>query len=95
MTNPVRTRLEQARTLIASPHNWQKGSLCNGHGRFCLVGAVQAACQRAVELQTRCLKQLGFALPLEFDSLPAFNDHQGTKHSDVLALFDQAIDLID
>ena len=95
MTNPVRTHLEKARALIASPHHWQKGSLCNGRGRFCLVGAVQAACPRAVNLQVRCLKQLGFALPLEFDSLPAFNDYQSTTHSDVLALFDKAIDLID
>ena len=104
MTNTVRTRLEKVRSLIASPHHWLKGSLCNGHGRYCLLGAVQAVCPSAKRsftgtppssIKNQCLRQLSYALPLDFDSLAQFNDHRSTEHKDVLALIDTAIDLID
>lgn len=91
--------LRDLRDLLEPPQNWIKGAYARDEHGFlagsthplatcwCLSGAVTrvAPSHQVVARIYRLLARRGFV------SLPEFNDHPDTTHSDVLELLDEAI----
>ncbi len=86
--------LIRARALIAYPVNWCKGEY-RINKKFCAVGAAYTGCGSGSKARDNALKALTLCLPKPYVSVPTFNDHRNTKHSDILALYDRAIELCD
>lgn len=105
--NHVQVELTRAKALISDPEKWTKHGFAKdeeGHPVspiaynakcFCTVGALycvlgsdyggQSLALQALEAASKDLHNL--------HSVPRFNDSPVTKHADVLALFDRAIEL--
>lgn len=100
-------RLLDARSRIADPGHWIKGTF-RRDDRYCTVGALREACpsdnaRAANRVECRLAKLLAEQLPsgrrmqwrMMFRparcALISFNDHPETRHADILALFDGAI----
>lgn len=93
----LRADLEAARTLIADPRRWVKGTPRRQtlHGMaFCAVGALDHVTGRQSERFVNGFTALGQQLPPQWPSwlsVVCFNDDRNTRHVDVLDLFDRAI----
>lgn len=101
-------RLLDARSRIAHPSNWIKGTFQDGD-RYCVVGALSAVCagrcwERPSDTERRLTRILAGQLPRQSGfqrlmrlrsarwSLIRFNDRPSTSHADVMALFERAIE---
>lgn len=83
----VRDNLIAARAVIENPDNWGKGAI-NNNGCRCALGAlVEARAFHNPEIET-----LVHALPEPWRSVARFKDAETTIHSDIIALFDRAIE---
>lgn len=93
--------LKGARELLSDPAKWTKGKMAsNADGRecFCALGAMKSAAgvqlfslDYSDELVT-AVSDFRKSLSQQWDdSIVNFNDHHGTKHEHVLAVFDRAI----
>lgn len=99
-----RAALETAKKLVS--RGWTQHSLTDGHGAYCLKGAIGIASGRMFDIggeviYTRSLtnealgqflmRLVASHLPEPFESIPAFNDQPDTTVDDVLAVLDKAI----
>lgn len=98
--------LKKARKLIAKKEKWTKGSYHDySNGAFCAIGALREADGPG---EYAAYKALGFAVTSLHPKTAAarsaqdpesvvitFNDRKKTKHEDVLAIFDFAIENAD
>lgn len=91
--------LEAARMLLDSEHNWTKGCWHDGEGTphecHCAGGAT-GAMVGLPSFHMGALKELEKQLQINKFGVcvPAWNDSPGRKHSDVLKLFDDAIERV-
>ena len=93
--------LRAARALIADPMRWKRGAAPGPRGEMCALRAVATVSNFGEPSKSNWwTKMPGYvaleeALPTEGDhphhSVGGFNDDPATTHSDVLALFDRAI----
>lgn len=93
--------LRAARAKIDTPEKWTRGAYartksgrivgpeCASAVHLCAVGAVTAAASPAMTVDD-ALVVLARELP-SAGGITNFNDHPGTTHADILALFDRAI----
>ncbi len=86
----LKDNLIAARALIATPDHWCKGTLKMGCA-FCAMGAIGEVVTDIWVSGTPEYAALRAELPWG-KSVPSFNDADSTKHEDVLALFDLAIE---
>ncbi len=91
--------LQAARDLIADPDHWCQGALAWDGKRpvgphdpeavaWCVIGAIDAVASVHEAVTAKGMLQITTACPLEF-----FND--GHSHGDVIAAFDQAIEMLE
>lgn len=59
---------------------------------FVAHGSLISSHRPWIDLWTRAFAALKGQIPGEYDEIADFNDHARTKHEDVLALFDRAIE---
>jgi len=95
--------LRGAREYLSNPDKWIKRNIQRGD-KVCSIGAIQRAAGflnggwKLGDPQERAERHLAYgkavdALSLEVGgNIPLFNDNPSTKHEDVLAAFDLAIE---
>lgn len=96
--------LTVAKAIVSQ--GWHKGSYTDGHGNYCLRGAICLAagdmrvrdgevvyCGGLSEarLATEACAAVAAVLPEPFQSIPVFNDYGATTAWDVLAVLDKAL----
>jgi hypothetical protein len=89
VTDEVLRLLVAARALLSNPNHWAQGAYCKGDA-YCMAGAL--GFNDAGNVSDDIVdagKYLTAFTP--FGSVPTFNDHRKTTHSDVLSVFDRAI----
>lgn len=76
-------KLGAVESLLATEKQWCKGRMRDGHGRHCLMGAMQAvgAQQILQPIILRAARQMGGTYYWRIES---FNDNPRTSHADVL-----------
>lgn len=97
--------LVDARAIIDTPNKWRQGKLAtdkdnqpvpfysNKAERFCSVGAIyRATGSEYITPSRKAITALFCSIPLDYDSVYEFNDDTKTTHSDVLRVFDLAIE---
>jgi hypothetical protein len=91
--------LRAARSLIADEKNWGKNATIDyysEHTRYCMLGALQSGAS-SLESNADSLLAAGHRFLSRALAGKAyvtqFNDAPSTTHSDVLAVFDKAIEL--
>lgn len=91
--------LKKAASFL-TPGHWTKGSIDNGHGAHCELGAVRKAADfygkpffgvAGKGVVGTALRALVKTLPKGYDSIIGFNDATKTKRADVLKHFRRAI----
>ena len=100
----TRRTLVKARALIRDPKDWIQGTaardvygmhasaLSAGATRFCAVGAVRRVSKLSLLDTEYKLATLALQTALKGGSVSIFNDRLGRKHSEVIAVFDRAIE---
>jgi hypothetical protein len=87
--------LKVARAAVEN--GWHQGSLMNGAGGVCVVGALRVACFSTVHMDVdvlRCaaaLNELGKHLPDSRLAVAGYNDAPTTTKQDILDLFDKTL----
>ena len=97
-----------ARSLISKRDNWTKDRFQDGDRYCLVASLSVVSGSRSFDLSNRVERRLARLLvkqlPPQFSGWPTlqfptsrrrlfwFNDHRGTKHDDVMALFDRTID---
>jgi hypothetical protein len=85
---PVRHRT--VRGLLRARKRWVKGQYYDGHGAYCLAGAIDAVYrlpeqrEAAVRKVTIAIKKYAWRTFRWTPGLTEFNDHQDTKHADIV-----------
>lgn len=88
----VKENLIAAKALIDAPEKWVKGMPQPDKKKFCAMAAIGAVCNEWSGPRGALLA----ALPDRFvGGVMDFNDHPDTTHSDIMALFQRAIDAQD
>ena len=85
----VRNNLIAARALIDTPEKWGKGEEIGSAGRKDIYLALcwdKFSAPSCEALRAECVKIVGH------DRLFHFNDHPDTAHTDIMDLFDRAIE---
>ena len=94
------TVLKRARTVLAQPYSWAKGSFKRTARRspsgfsYCAFGAINEVpgVRERTNLEARLLlDQTSASLHPQWAGMMGFNDDSSTKKKDVLAVFDEAI----
>ena len=91
MSKKIKTHSKVAQELAAldkflsHPNKWCKGTLTNGNGRYCLLGALDA-----IGTDSATTLALINVKPIEYDSIQAFNDSPKTSFKDIKALIKKA-----
>lgn len=92
--------LKQARSLIAQPYGWAKGSLykrkTNRKGEYvtsyCAMGAIQSVCGIGEFFDVECiLEETIRSKGFHNHGVAAYNDLICKKKADILSLFDETI----
>lgn len=89
LENPTLLKLGQVERLLATEQQWCKGSLQDGDGRRCLVGAMKAAEARQIlePIVLRAAREVGGK---RYWRIEFFNDDPRTTHADVLRVLRRA-----
>jgi hypothetical protein len=97
--------LVDARARISDKNSWVKRRFHDGNG-YCLIGALSLACgSRGFNVTNQTERRLTQLLAKQLEPSPSwgirllparfrlisYNDHPGTSHDDVMALFDRTI----
>ncbi len=84
--------LVATRALIATPDDWCKGVSKDAGGRHCMMGAAEELFGQGSKRTAAIFTALHAQIPAG-GSLPrCFNDNPTTRHADIMALFDRAIE---
>lgn len=86
----IRENLIAAKALIDTPEKWIKGAYRNGDC-YCTVGALRAVIGRGKPFAPE-KTLLGRFIPEGWSNVVRYNDHPDTTHSDIMELFQLAID---
>lgn len=103
----LKQKLVDARELLSKPENWTKGTRARDFYRrsvdtkapeacqWCLLGALDKVsdCQSQFVSLIRAMRTVSNAN--SSTALFTFNDRRSTKHADVIALFDRAIESLE
>lgn len=91
--NPLLAKLGRVERLLATERQWCKGRLHDGDGRYCLVGAIEAAdgWPQIARFILRAARQVSGR---RYWRIESFNDDPRTTHPDVLAVLRRARDNI-
>ena len=81
--------LTEAKKRIATPDKWCRGSMHQSGGKSCAIGAIHKVAHHSTPLWVPALHALEEACG---EWPPSYNDRRSTKHADVLAKFDLAIE---
>lgn len=90
--------IQGARELLSDPTRWNKGGFTDGHGAFCIRGALGHVHGNVDMTPSGPWHRLREHLPEDFrhfaggpDMLAAFNDHPDTTHQDIINLLDKTL----
>ena len=86
--------LKAAKAKIDTPDKWCQKELCNGEDycnatRFCSIGALWSI-EEEPDAETYLRRA---ARARKFDGIIHLNDNENTTHADVMAAYDEAIEL--
>jgi len=84
--------LTEAKQKISEPSRWCKYELFDISGRCCAVGAIYKTTGENLNAYHNAVDALEKGLPGIYDHVPSYNDRNGTKHADIMALYDRAIE---
>lgn len=86
-------RLVAVEALLADEEHWCKGALRDGQGRYCLLGALDAAGARHMlaPIFLRAAREVGGR---RYWRIESFNDSRRTTHADILRVLQRARELI-
>lgn len=87
--NPLLVKLGRVERLLVTEQQWCKGKLRDGHGRHCLVGAIEAA-DAWEELPAMILRATREVSGKRYWRIESFNDDPHTTHRDVLLVLRRA-----
>jgi len=87
--NPALDKMDRVIDLLSDPRRWCKRQLRSPDGRYCILGAMEAA-GGEVELKRPILLAIEQVTGHSYAHIEAFNDHRVTTHPLVVRVLWQA-----